>query len=94
MIQTLPAERLDAERPKNVRALDFTFDQIAVGRSSTWVKVDDESTPEAWATGCHRRSDADHTASVLGAQSPSAGGTGFIRSDNGPELTTNALRDR
>jgi putative transposase len=59
---TVPAERLRAERPDHVWALDFQFDQTADGRILKLLHVVDEFTREALAIECRRRIDADHTA--------------------------------
>jgi putative transposase len=54
----------------------------------------DEFTREALAIECHRRIDADHTVKVLDRLVARRGtAPGFIRCDNGPEMTANALRD-
>jgi putative transposase len=91
---TVPAERLRAEHPNHVWALDFQFDQTADGRLLKLLNVVDEYTREALAIVVGRRIDADATVDVL-AQIVADRGTapGCIRCDNGPELTANALRD-
>jgi len=67
---TVPAERLRAEAPDHVWALDFQFDQTADGRIVKLLHVVDEFTREALAIECRRRIDADATVAVL--ESPSA----------------------
>ena len=62
---TVPASRLAAERPDQVWALDFQFDQTADGRLLKLLHVVDEFTREALAIGCERRIDADATVRVL-----------------------------
>ena len=91
---TAPAERLRAERPNHVWALDFQFDQTADGRVLKLLNVVDEHTREALATVAARRINADATVVTLD-QLTTARGTvpEYIRCDNGPELTANALRD-
>jgi len=54
---TVPAERLRAQRPNQVWALDFQFDQTADGRILKLLHVVDEHTREALAIECHRRID-------------------------------------
>jgi putative transposase len=91
---TVPADRLRAERPDHVWALDYQFDQTADGRILKLLHVVDEFTREALAIECRRRINADHTVAVLDrlvAERKTA--PAFIRCDNGPELTANALRD-
>jgi putative transposase len=77
-----------------VWALDFQFDQTADGRILKLLHVVDEFTREALAIECRRRIDADHTVEVLDRLVGERGtAPAFIRCDNGPELTANALRD-
>ncbi len=61
---TVPADRLRAERPDQVWALDFQFDQTADGRILKLLHVVDEHTREALAVRCARRIDADKTGRV------------------------------
>ncbi len=91
---SVPARRLTAERPDQVWALDFQFDQTADGRILKLLHVVDEFTREALAIECRRRIDSDATVSVL-ERLVAARGTApeHVRCDNGPELTANALRD-
>jgi putative transposase len=91
---TVPAARLVAERPDQVWALDFQFDQTADGRILKLLHVVDEFTREALAIECRRRIDADATVTVLDRLVAARGRAAeHIRCDNGPELTANALRD-
>ncbi len=59
------AARLVAERPDQVWALDFQFDQTADGRILKLLHVVDEFTREALAIECRRRIDSDATVAVL-----------------------------
>jgi putative transposase len=91
---TVPAARLVAERPDRVWAIDFQFDQTADGRILKLLHVVDEFTREALAIECRRRLDADATVAVLDRIVAERGQAPlFIRCDNGPELTADALRD-
>jgi putative transposase len=91
---TVPAARLAAERPDHVWAIDFQFDQTADGRILKLLHVVDEFTREALVVECRRRIDADRTVAVLDRIVATRGRSPeFIRCDNGPEFTTNALRD-
>ena len=75
-------------------ALDFQLDQTADGHNLKLLHVVDEFTREALAIECHRRIDADKTLATLDRLVTERGtARGFIRCDNGPELTANALRD-
>jgi putative transposase len=91
---TTPAARLAAEHPDHVWALDYQFDQTTDGRILKLLNVVDEHTREALAITVDRRINADATVAVLDrlvAERQTA--PRFIRCDNGPELTANALRD-
>jgi putative transposase len=91
---TTPADRLAAEHPNHVWALDYQFDQTTDGRILKLLNVVDEHSREALAIAVDRRIDADATVGVLDRLVAERGTTpGFIRCDNGPELTANALRD-
>jgi putative transposase len=90
----VPADRLRAERPDEVWALDYQFDQTTDGRVLKLLHVVDEHTREALAIRCERRIDSDATVAVLESLVAVRGGAPeHIRCDNGPELTANALRD-
>ena len=90
----MPADRLRAQRPDHVWAIDFQWDQTADGHNLKLLHVVDEFTREALAIECHRRIDADHTVNVLDRVVAERRSTpAFIRCDNGPEMTANALRD-
>ena len=91
---TVPADRLVAERPDQVWALDFQFDQTADGRILKLLHVVDEFTREALAIECARTIDADETIVILKrlvAQRGSAPAN--LRADNGPELTARVLAE-
>lgn len=90
---TVPAERLAAERPNHVWAIDFQFDQTANGRILKLLNVVDEYTREALQILVERRIDADATVAVLEALTALRGAPEHVRCDNGPELTAHALRD-
>jgi len=93
-VSTAPAKRLAAEQPDHVWAIDFQFDQTADGRILKLLHVVDEFTREALAVECRRRIDADSTVAVLDRLVAARGRSPrFIRCDNGPEITANALRD-
>ena len=91
---TTPAARLAAEHPDHVWALDYQFDQTLDGRILKLLNVVDECTREALTITVDRRIDADATVKVLDRLVTERQTTPrFIRCDNGPELTANALRD-
>lgn len=91
---TCPADRLRAQRPDHVWALDFQFDQTSDGKILKLLNIVDEHAREALEIVVERRIDADRTVDVLDHIVTRRGGPpSFIRCDNGPELTANALRD-
>lgn len=70
----MPPERLHAELPDHVWAIDFQFDQTADGHNLNLLHVVDEFTREALAIECHHRIDAYKTVDLCStACSPSAG---------------------
>jgi putative transposase len=91
---TVPAARLQAEHMNHVWALDFQFDVTADGRTLKLLNIVDEHTREALEIVVDRRIDADTTVSTLDRIVTIRGAAPqFIRCDNGPECTANALRD-
>jgi putative transposase len=93
-ISTLPARRLAAAHPDHVWALDYQFDQTRDGKVLKFLNITDEFTKEALAIVVRRSIDADATVAVLDCLTKDRGtAPRFIRCDNGPELTANALRD-
>ena len=89
----MPAQRLRAERPNQVWALDFQHDQTADGRVLRLLNVVDEFTREALEMLVERNIDADTTVSVLEGLVAERGAPEYLRMDNGPELTAHALKD-
>ena len=87
----MPAVRLRADRPNHVWALDFQFDQTADGRVLKLLNIVDEHTREALAIVAARSITTAATLDRIVAVRGTA--PGYIRCDNGPELTANALRD-
>src|SRR4051794_11425423 len=90
---TVPADRLRAERPDHVWALDFQFDQTLAGRQVKLLNVVDEFTREALAMLVARNISAEDTVAVLEGLARKRGAPAHVRCDNGPELTAHALRD-
>jgi putative transposase len=80
--------------PNQVWALDFLVDRTADGRPIKILAVTDEHTREALATPAARRITADDTLSTLEQVVEQRGHPpAYIRCDNGPELTAEALKD-
>lgn len=73
--------------------IDFQSDQTADGRILKLLHVIDEFAREAFAVECRRRIDADRSVAVLDRIILARGcSPRFIRCDNRPEFTANALR--
>ncbi len=92
-VSTVPAERLRSERPNQVWAFDFQFDQTADGRVLKLLNVVDEFTRESLEMLVERGIDAEATVEVLGRLAAERGAPEHLRCDNGPEMTAHALRD-
>ena len=88
-----PADRLSAAHPDHVWALDFQFDVTSQGRTIKILHVTDEFTRESLADVVDYSIDADATVATLDKIAGFRGAPSFVRMDNGPELTANALRD-
>jgi putative transposase len=89
-----PADRLRAEHPDHVWALDYQFDVTANGSVIKILHVVDEYTRESLADLVDHSIDADATVACLDKVVATRGThPKFIRCDNGPELTANTLRD-
>jgi transposase InsO family protein len=86
-------ERLRAERPNQVWAIDFQFDETADGRRLKLCNLVDEHTREALAMRVARTCTADDLVAVLEALVATRGAPQHLRMDNGPELIAWALRD-
>jgi len=94
-VSTIAAERLRAQAPDHVWAIDFQWDQTADGHNLKLLHVADEFTREALAIECQRRIDSDQTVAVLDRLVAQRASTPtYVRCDNGPEMTAHALRDR
>jgi putative transposase len=86
--------RLRATHPGHVWAVDFCFDQTTNFKTLKLLNITDEFTKEALAIEVHRSITADDTVVVLESLvAAKEAAPEFIRMDNGPELTANALRD-
>jgi putative transposase len=81
---TVPAQRLRAERPNQVWALDFQHDQTADGRVIRLLNVVDEFTREALHMLVQRSIDADRTVEVLEALVAERGAPQHVRCEYVP----------
>jgi putative transposase len=75
-------------------AIDYQFDQTTDIKTLKLLNVTDEFTKETLAIEVQRSITADDTVTVLERLVARRGrASDFLRMDNGPELTANALRD-
>ena len=80
--------------PDDGWALDFQADQTSDGRPIRLVNIIDEHTREALVMHAARSINADRVVAGLEALVARRGrAPRFVRMDNGPELTSHALRD-
>lgn len=86
-------ERLRAEQPNQVWALDFQFDETTDNRRLKSLHVVDEHTREALAMRVGRTCTADDVVAVLMDLITVRGAPQHLRMDNGPEMIAWALRD-
>jgi putative transposase len=84
---------LRAERPGQVWTFDFQFDQTVDGRSVKVCNILDEFTRESLAGLVQRSIDADQVVAGLQQLIAERGAPEYLRMDNGPEMTANALAD-
>lgn len=93
-VSTIHGVRLHAARPDHVRELDFQFDQTRDLRSLKILNITDEFTKEAFDIDVRRSLTADDTVGIFESLVVRRGrAPEFLRMDNGPKLTANALRD-
>jgi putative transposase len=90
---TVPAQRLRAERPNQVWAFDFQFDQTADGRTLKLLNIVDEFTREALAMLVCRNIDSELVMATLDGLAAERTAPEHLRMDNGPEMTAGALRE-
>ncbi|MCA1677834.1 MAG: DDE-type integrase/transposase/recombinase [Actinobacteria bacterium] len=87
------ARWLRAERPNQLWALDYQYDQTCDGRMLRLLNIVDEFTRETLVIKVGRSISAEQTVAALQALVAERGCSENVRCDNGPELTANALRD-
>jgi putative transposase len=92
-VSTTASDRLRAEYPNHVWALDFQHDATEDGRELKFLNVVDEFTREALAIEVDRSIDAEETVAVLERLAAKRGAPANLRADNGPELTAAVLRE-
>ncbi len=87
------AQWLRADRPNQLWAMDFQYDQTSDGRMLRFLNVVDEFTREALIMQVDRSITAQQAVSALRRLVDQRGAPENLRCDNGPELTANALRE-
>ncbi len=87
------SQRLRAERPNQVWAMDFQFDETTDRRRLKCLNVVDEHTREALDMRVGRTCTADEVVAVLVDLVAARGAPEHLRMDNGPEMIAWALRD-
>lgn len=85
--------RLRAERPNHVWSYDFVEDRAHDGRKFHMLCVIDEFTPEALAIRVKRRLNSTDMLETLADLLILRGPPAYVRSNNGPEFSAQALRD-
>ena len=87
------ADRLTAQHPNHVWAIDFEFDETTDQRRLKLANIVDECTREALAMRVGRCCTAEDLITELERLVAIYGAPDSLRCDNGPELIANALRD-
>ena len=85
--------KLRASMPGEIWAVDFQADQTQDGRALRMCNVIDEFTRQVHVMHVARSVTADDLVSLLDTLVAKHGAPAFVRCDNGPELTSHALRD-
>ena len=84
--------RRRAERPNHVWSYDFVFDRSADGRPLRMLTIVDEHTRECLAIDVARRLNSQDVLARLADLCVARAVPEYIRSDNGPEFTAQAVR--
>ena len=91
---TVPGKRLRAERPNQVWALDFQFDQTADGRALKLLNIVDEFTREALEMLVERNIDSDTVIATLDRLVSERGAPEHLRMDFVPRNKIDLLFPR
>lgn len=92
-VPTAKARPLAPAKPNSVWAWDFVHDMCANGDELKCLTVVDEFTRECLAIRVAGSLRSELAIDVLSQLVSARGATAFLRSDNGPELIAQALRD-
>ena len=85
--------RLRPEHPDHVWAYDFVHARTHEGRAVRMLTVVDEFTRECLAIDVARKLNSENVLARLASLMTYRGVPRYIRSDNGPEFTADAVRD-
>jgi putative transposase len=92
-LSTGQATRLRANRPNEVWAVDFQFDETADRRRLKLCNIVDEYTREALAIRVARNCTAENVITTIERLVAERGAPKYLRADNGPEMIAWTLRD-
>lgn len=87
------SQRREAGHKNQVWSYDFVHDQTEDGRPLKWLPVVDEYTRENLALEVARRMSGMEVIEVLDRLVTERGAPEYIRSDNGPEFASQAVKD-
>jgi transposase InsO family protein len=90
---TSTADRVTADAPNRVWAVDFQFDSTTDGRPVKIVSIVDEHTRECLGGLVERSITADRLIDELDRLADDRGYPAVLRCDNGPELACTAMAD-
>ena len=90
---TIPNDRPAAQYPKHVWALYFAYDETTDCRTLKVLNITAEYTRHALAIDVERSMTGDDIVTVLERLIMIHGAPGFVRMDNGTEMTSNAVAD-
>lgn len=86
-------DRRRAEHRDDVWAWDFVFDRTDSGSTLKWLSIIDEHTRESLALKVDRSITSEDVIDTLAELFSMRGVPRHIRSDNGPEFTSQAIKD-
>jgi putative transposase len=87
------SQRRRAEAPNEVWSWDFIFDRTTSGQALKWLAIVDEFTRENLCLNVDTNMTSEDVIDQLARLSRTRGLPKYIRSDNGPELIADQLRD-
>jgi transposase InsO family protein len=85
-------DRRRAEHANDVWCWDFAFDRTVRGSQLKWLSIVDEYTRESLALKVNRTITSEDVIDTLAELFAMRGVPGSLRSDNGPEMTSRAIR--